>query len=268
VITIDCTGKNVLITGGTKGIGYATARQFARAGARLFLTYKWGSASEEEIVKEFESLDAPKPVFIQADASIEEDTEGVMEQIRGAGAEGVDIFINNVGFAARTMELKDYKKRSLFKTFEYSSWPIVDYTRKIEETFGRYPAYIIGISSDGPDHYYPGYDFVAASKALLEFLGRYLAAHLGPNGTKVNVIRFGMVNTESFGLIFGNEFFDYMEKQGLPKEMVLTPEECGKVVLAFCSGFMDAVNGQVIQADYGLPFRDNTMNRFLSQKEE
>lgn len=268
MVTIDRTGKNVLVTGGTKGIGYATAREFARAGARLFLTYKWGSADEDKIVKEFDDLGAPKPVFIQADASIEEDTEAIMEEIKKTSEEGVDIFINNVGFAARTMELKDYKKRSLFKTFEYSSWPIVDYTRKIEETFGRYPEYIVGISSDGPDHYYPGYDFVAASKALLEFLGRYLAAHLGPKGTKVNVLRFGMVNTESFGLIFGSEFFDYMEEQGLPKEMVLTPEECGKAVLALCSGLLDAVNGQVIQADYGLPFRDNTMNRFLSQKGE
>ena len=45
--------------------------------------------------------------------------------------------------------------------------------------------------------------------------------------------------------------------------MILTPEECGKAVLALCSGLLDAVNGQIISVDYGLPFRDNAMGRYL-----
>jgi enoyl-[acyl-carrier-protein] reductase (NADH) len=74
------------------------------------------------------------------------------------------------------------------------------------------------------------------------------------------------VNTDSFREIFGEDFFEYMARQGVPRATILTPEECGKAVLAMCSGLLDAVNGQIISVDYGLPFRDNAMGRYLSER--
>ncbi len=267
MIQIDLTGKNALITGGTKGIGLSGALHLAEAGAQIYLTYKWGSADERELRDRFEAVGGKQPVLIQADASVDEDTDRLMEDI-GKTADSVDIFINNVGFAARTMSLEEYKKRSLFKSLEYSSWPIVEYSRKINKAFGKYPEYILGISSDGPDHFYRGYDFVAASKAMLEFLAKYLAAHLADGGSRVNIIRFGSVGTESFNQIFGDEFFNFMKSEGVSESLLLSTEDCGKAILAFCSGLLYAVNGQIIHVDNGLPFRDNTMMRFLASQGE
>lgn len=266
MVGVDLSGKTALITGGTKGIGLASALALAEAGARVFLTYKWGSADLAELAGRFEALGAPPPGFHQADAAVEQDTERLMAEL-AASAQGIDIFVSNVTFALRTQSLEDYKKRSLFKTLEYSTWPLIDYTRRIKARFGRYPRYVLGISSDGPDHFYRGYDFVAASKALLEFFSRYLAVHLFAEGCRVNVLRFGTVDTESFRAIFGKEFFSYMEKQGAAGRMILTPQDCGKAVLALCSGWLDAVNGQIISVDYGLPFQDNSMMRYLLEKE-
>ena len=266
MIKIDFTGKTVLITGGTKGIGLATASMFAQAGAQTVLTYKWGSADMNAITEEFVGFGAPKPLFIMADVSVDEDTDKVMDEIAKIST-GVDFFISNVGYAATMRSLDDYKKRSLFKTLEYSTWPLVEYTKRIKAKFGRYPEKVVGISSDGPDHFYTGYDFVAASKSLLEFFGKYLSVHLFKEGSRVNVMRFGTVKTESFTAIFGTEFFDYLIDTGAATpEMILQPEECGKSVFALCSGLMDAVNGQVINVDYGLPFMDNSMMRYLSWK--
>jgi NAD(P)-dependent dehydrogenase (short-subunit alcohol dehydrogenase family) len=267
VVEINLTGKTVLITGGTKGIGYAAARRFAMAGAGLFMTYKWGSAEEDLIYEDFEKIGAPKPILLSADVSVDEDTDAVMEEI-GLHTDSLDILVSNVGFAARTLELADYAKRSLFKTLEYSSWPIVAYTRAIKESFGSYPGHVIGISSDGPDHYYRGYDFVAASKALLEFFGKYLAVHLQKEGSRVNIIRFGTVKTESFSQIFGEKFFDFLKQEGIDESLILSPDDCGKAVLALTSGLMDGMNGQVVTVDNGLGFRDNTMNRYMATLEE
>lgn len=268
MISIDMSGKTVLITGGTKGIGLASALNFAQAGAQTVLTYKWGSADMDELKKQFSDLGAPEPLLVQADVSVDEDTDALLEEVAKM-SKSVDIFISNVGYAATMRNLDAYKKRSLYKTLDYSTWPMVEYTRKIQKKFGSYPEKVIGISSDGPDHFYPGYDYVAASKALLEFFGKYMAAHLYKEGSRVNVIRFGQVKTESFTAIFGEEFFDYLRDQGLAsEEQILTPEECGKAVFALCSGLMDGMNGQVVNVDYGLPFTDNTMMRFLSWKEK
>ena len=59
----------------------------------------------------------------------------------------------------------------------------------------------------------------------------------------------------------------FAEKEGVTGELVLEPEECGKAVLAVCSGLLDAVNGQTITVDYGLPFQDNLMMRYLRMKD-
>ncbi|MBN1898438.1 MAG: SDR family oxidoreductase [Spirochaetes bacterium] len=254
----------VLITGGTKGIGYATACQFAKAGARLYMTYKWGSANNDKIYDDFKKNKFASPTLIEADVSVDEDTDKLLDEI-SKKEKKVDIFISNVGFAQRTMSLEEYKKKSLFKTLEYSTWPMIEYSRKIKKKFGSYPKYIIGVSSDGPDHFYQGYDFVAASKALLEFFGKYLSVHLFQEGSRVNILRFGTVKTESFQLIFGEEFFKYLKKNGVNEEYILKPEDCARAILCLCSGLMDAVNGQIITADHGFPIRDNIMMRYLSQ---
>ncbi|MBU1076307.1 MAG: SDR family oxidoreductase [Spirochaetes bacterium] len=265
MIQIDMKNKAVLITGGTKGIGLATALQFAMAGARTYLTYKWGSADLDKLGKEFEKKKAEKPVLLEADVSVDEDTDKLLAQIAKTEKK-IDIFISNVGFAQRTMSIDEYKKRSLFKTLEYSTWPMIEYSRKINKLFKKYPSYIVGISSDGPDHFYQGYDFVAASKALLEFFAKYLSIHLFEEGSRVNVIRFGTVKTESFSQIFGEEFFDFLKENDIPEKMILTPEDCGRSVFALCSGYLDAMNGQIISVDHGMPFRDNLMMRYLSIK--
>lgn len=265
MVQIDLSGQTALVTGGTLGIGRATALQLALAGATVYVTCKWGTADPGELADEFESAGAAAPLIVEADVSQDGDTERLMEKIRG-DRDSVDIFISNVGFAPQISTLDDYVKRSFLKTVEYSSWPIIAYTQAIKNHFGSVPSYVVGISSDGPDHYYRGYDFVSAAKALLEHFARYLSVHLLPDGGRCNVIRFGTVRTPSFEAIFGEDYFEFARAEGLADEHILTPEECGQSVLALCSGLLRPINGQVITVDYGLPFQDNLMMRYLRSK--
>src|SRR3954468_22745378 len=88
----DLRGKCVLITGGTMGIGLATGLAFARQGARVTLTHKWGTADEEALRDQFKKEDLPEPNIVQADASRDEDTEALLAELRQQN-DAVEVFV-------------------------------------------------------------------------------------------------------------------------------------------------------------------------------
>ncbi|MCC6749676.1 MAG: SDR family oxidoreductase [Deltaproteobacteria bacterium] len=254
-MTLDLSSRVVLVTGGTLGIGLATGLAYGRCGAHVVLTHRWGSADEDQVRGEFAATGAREPLICQADASNDEDTVALMQQI-ATRHDRVDVLVANVAFAKRVESLADWKKRDLFRSLEYTAWPMWAYTEEIHRRWGRWPAYVIGLSSDGPDHYFSNYDFVACSKAVLETMCRYLQYRLREHGTRVNVVRSRMVRTQSFDATFGVEFNDFIERMGFA-DCYTTPEELANVVLALGSGLLDAMGGQVITADKGFTFFDN-----------
>ncbi|MFO7565311.1 MAG: SDR family NAD(P)-dependent oxidoreductase [Enhygromyxa sp.] len=252
----DFAGKVVLITGGTKGIGRACALAFARLGARCWLTHRWGSADEDELRAAFAAVGGPAPEIVEADASKKADTKALLQKMREAGVERVDVLISNVAMVVRGEGLDAHKKRSLTKSLEYSAWPFVDYLHQLHASFGAYPSYAIAMSSDGPDRHYPGYDYVAVAKSVLETFVRYMATHLREHQVKVNALRTRQVPTESYAQIFGEQNTAIAERFA---EFAVTPEEVAETTLALCSGLFDSFSGQVLQLDRGAAFVDNIM---------
>jgi enoyl-[acyl-carrier-protein] reductase (NADH) len=261
----DYRGKAVLITGGTKGLGLATGLAFGRVGADVYLTHKWGSADESAIQDAFRAEQLPAPVILEADAGNEADTTEVMEAIRRQH-DGIEAFVSNVSFAQVPKTVGDYRKRHFLKSIEYSAWPFVGYAKEAKKVFDRYPRYIVGTSCDGPDIYYPNYDFVAVSKTLMEVFCRYLGKHLFHDGVRVNIVRSRPVVTESFNATFGDDFAPFLQRN-YGDRYFITADEVGKAILALCSGWFDAMTGQVILLDRGVAFSDNLMGMFERRAE-
>jgi NAD(P)-dependent dehydrogenase (short-subunit alcohol dehydrogenase family) len=257
-------GKAVLITGGTMGIGLVTGLAFGRQGAHCTLTCKWGTADEDDIRRRFADAGAPPPSIVQADVSREEDTAALLHALRRTH-DRVEAFVSNVSVALVTGGLEDYEKRSLFKSIEYSAWPLFAYPQRIKEIFGAYPRYVVGLSSGGVDAFYKNYDFVAAAKAVMETLCRYLSYRLFDEDVRVNVVRSRLVRTESLRTTFGAEFEPFAERFNMERQFI-PAEEVANVVLALCSGLLDGVNGQVIMVDRGTTFFDNLM-RLYNERE-
>jgi len=98
---------------------------------------------------------------------------------------------------------------------------------------------------------------MACAKALLETLCRYLAHHLRGEGSCINVVRAGLVRTDSLRAVLGDIRLAELE-QRFP-QVFIDPAEIAAAVLSLCSGGMDAVSGQVITVDRGWSFSTNSL---------
>jgi len=252
-------GKTVLVTGGTRGIGLATALAFASHGARCTITHRWGSEDEDEIRDRFTAIGATEPAIFEADVANGEDTDALLGSI--ADRDGpVDVFVSNAAFAPAVSSLDDYVKRDFLRAIEYSAWPLAEYPKRIKAVMGRYPAYIVGMSSPGHERFTRAYDAVAVSKAVLETMCRYLAHRLGPEGSRVNIVRAGFVDTESLKTIIGSDVLEQLRQKA--PESIIPAQEVANAVLALCSGLLDGVNGHVLAVDRGTVFADSILKHF------
>lgn len=260
------TNKRViLITCGTKGIGKEIAFKFAEHGDQCVITYGWGSIEDDDFLNEFKDRGLPAPYLKQSDVINNEDTAELMQEIKTRFG-GVDIFISNVSFANLVKGIDDYSEAALLKSIEYSCWPMVEYTRQMKAVFGKYPKYVLGLSSHGPDRFYVNYDFAAATKTLNEVLIKYLSYHFFEDGVIFNILRTRPVITDSLLMTVGKEWKEFIEKYDIPGTHV-DLEEVAKVVYMMCSGLMDGIRGQTINADKGYNFIEGYSYMYKNREE-
>jgi len=257
---LDHSGTVLLVTGGTRGIGLATALAFAKHGARAVLTYRWGSADEGELAETFRRIGAPEPWFLEADVANAKETDGVVRAIAERYGR-IDVFVSNAVSALLVNGVEDYAERGFLQSMGAGAWPTFEYLGAMRRHLGRYPRYVVAMSSDGAEHYTDRYDFLAASKAALETLCRYYQHRLLDEPVNINVLRSRMVPTESFRAVFGDDFEEAVRRE-TGDTFVMTPEEVADAALALCSGFFDGVRGQVVTVDRGSAFADGISYMF------
>lgn len=264
---LDFSGKVVLITGGTRGIGLETGLSFGKRGALCILTYRWGDHDVDSIYKAFEIVKAPRPILVQADVANNDDTKALLEEVKKS-VKQIDIFISNVSSSMVINCFDDYTLKGLKQSISYSTWPMVSYTKEIFNAFKKYPKYIIGVSSTGPDAYSIGYDYVAASKTVMEVFVKYLNYHLREHDVCINAVRSRAIKTKSLEDTFGKDLAEFT-KQYVPDNYWIELQEVSEPIVALCSGYCDSITGQTVTIDKGTSFFDNLMEiytRFQKNK--
>lgn len=247
-------GRVVLITGGTRGLGLATALVFAAHGAQTVLTCAWGSADEAEVSDRIVQAGGPPPLIVRADVTRSADTAALIGEV-GSRFGKVDALISNASVSLVVGGLEHYTERGFLQSMRGTGWPTFEYLTVIREVCGAYPRYVVVMSSDGPDRFTPGYDFVAAGKAVVETMVKYAAYRLRDEGVKINALRSRAIKTDSFDGTFGDDFYGFL-RQFVSEEWFMRPEEVGRAAFALCSGLFDGVSGQTIMVDRGSTFFD------------
>jgi 3-oxoacyl-[acyl-carrier protein] reductase len=233
-------GRVALVTGGSRGIGRATATVLAQAGCDVVVNYLQAEESAREVVKAVEQT-GQRGLAIQADVSAEEEVVRLMTAIEAAFGR-VDILVNNAGInpskPLAELNLRDWQTvidQNLTSAFLVSQ-AVIPGMR--ERQWGR----IIMLSSIaaqtggvvGP-HY-------AASKAGLIGLAHSYASLLAKEGITSNAIAPALIDTD---MIRGN---DKIKPSLLPVNRFGTAEEVAQAVLflvrnAYITGQTLSING-------------------------
>ncbi len=185
-------GKVALVTGGSRGIGAASARHLASAGANIAITYSASADAAAELVKEFETLGIKARAYL-ADASDPQSLPQVVEQIT-ADLGSIDILVNNAGtFSVGMIGTVDESEYRRVMTINVDAvFSMTQAVLKVMPDGGR----IINIGSVlGERASTAGIGTYNASKFALAGLTRSWAKDLGPRNILVNDVQPGPIDT-------------------------------------------------------------------------
>ncbi|MFZ1701715.1 MAG: SDR family oxidoreductase [Pyrinomonadaceae bacterium] len=188
--------KTAIVTGGTKGIGYAIAEELAKAGANVFIC----SRTREDVEAAVERLSAHGQAAGKlCDVRIEDQVRGVIESCEKRFG-GVDILINNAGLGYMNRTVEDISSDEFRQTMETNVFGVFYACHHaIPLMKQRSGGYIINISSLAGQNAHPGMAAYNASKFALNGFSEAMMQEVRHDNIKVSYICPGSVNTEFGG---------------------------------------------------------------------
>jgi enoyl-[acyl-carrier protein] reductase III len=234
---------NVLVTGGSRGIGRAIALRFARDGAqRVAIGYLRNDRAAEETAEELRSLGA-EPVLVRGNVT----SQRVLDEVAALGP--LDVLVHNAatGVIKPALETED----------KHWDWTVNANARALL-TLARACApqmpegsSVIGVSSLGSTRVLENYALVGVSKAALEAVVRYLAVELAPQGIRANAVSAGVVETSALDHFPNREQMISSGLKRTPAGRLVEPRDVADAVCFLCSPEAEMVRGQTLVVDGG-----------------
>ncbi|NUT45929.1 MAG: SDR family oxidoreductase [Saccharothrix sp.] len=187
---MDLNGKVALVTGGSRGIGAATAVRLAELGADVAITYRTGAGDVVDRVKGL----GRRVVAVAADSGDPEAVAGAVEEAVSVLGR-LDVLVNNAGeFIVGPVEQLGVAEFD--RTFDVNVRAAFVAVKAALPHLGE-GGRIIGIGSNVAERVvFPGFSLYSASKAALAGLTKALARELGPRGITVNLVHPGATDTD------------------------------------------------------------------------
>jgi enoyl-[acyl-carrier protein] reductase I len=246
-------GKKVLITGvaSNRSIAWGCAEAMHRQGAELAVTYqndKLKSRAEEIAHK------CGSDLVLPLDVGSDQDIDSLFKALADHW-DGLDAIVHAIAFAPREQLEGDYVSAVTREGFsiahDISSYSLAALAKGgLGLMEGRNGA-IVTMSYLGAVRAVPHYNVMGIAKASLEANVRYLAASLGPRGTRVNAVSAGPIRTLAAAGI--SDFRDMLKKveERTPLRRNVTTEEVGNAAAFLCSDLASGITGDVLYVDTG-----------------
>ena len=239
---------NVLVTGGSRGIGEAISREFAKKGYNVIINFKNSIDRAEELKEELEAEYGVSVMLAQADITDEVSVENMIDEVITEFG-SIDVLVNNAGividreFEDRT--LQDWKQTLNVNLIAPFLLTKLVGSEMVKQEHGS----IVNISStNGINTYYPTSVDYDASKAGLISLTYDSAVQFAPY-VRVNCVAPGWVNAEMNDDL--PEDFVKSETERILVKRFTEPEEIAKAVYFLASEDASFINGTVLKVDGG-----------------
>jgi NAD(P)-dependent dehydrogenase (short-subunit alcohol dehydrogenase family) len=245
------TSPIALVTGGSRGLGRATALALAAAGVDVVITYRSSEAEAHDIVTEIEVL-GRRGAALALDTTDVASFGAFTDALRGELPDGTfDILVNNAGTALYSAleSTTEAEFDQIYAVHVKGPFFLTQTLLPLIADGGR----IINISSALTRVAFPGSGPYASAKGAVEVLARYQALEFGARGITANVVAPGAVPTDfGDGHLRSDETLQDAVVQGTALGRLATPEDIGELIAGLTTASGDWVTGQRIEASGGL----------------
>ncbi len=238
--------KVAIVTGGSRGIGYATVQAFLREGATVILAASSPASAQKAVDKL--RLEFPNAVIggIGPDLSNYEEVKAVFDEIVKTYGK-VDILVNNAGMAESTPFL-NYTEEIFDKVIDLNIRAMYHTTRAIiEHMAARGSGVILNTSSMVGQHGQPAGIAYPTSKFAVNGFTRSLARELGPKGTRVNAVGPGITETDMMKAV-PKAVIDPLIAE-IPLRRLGQPEDIANAFLFLASDEASYITGTTLAVD-------------------
>jgi 3-oxoacyl-[acyl-carrier protein] reductase len=247
-IEIDLTGKNALVTGGTRGIGRVISHRLAEAGARVAMIYRGDTEAAGETLRILSQVSSADHFAVEADISVESQCRDAMKQTLGRLNGKLDVLVLNAA-AGTAGPIESAPLSEWAKPFEvnvHGGFLVAQAAKPALQPGSS----VVFISSGAGHDPIAGLGAYGVSKAAVNHMAAVLAQEWGPDGIRVNVVSPG--HTAMLPVDY-NQLSE--KQQGIVKTTALrrlgTPNDVANAVLLFVSDLAGFVTGQTLRVNGG-----------------
>jgi len=247
--TLSLDGKIALITGGSRGIGAATVRMFARAGARVAFNCRQAQAEAQRLVEE---CGVDRCHAVQADLTGTANAEPLVRAaVERFGA--LDVLVVNHGIwaaEAAIEQMSDEQWRTTLAVNLDSAFAVTKHAVAQMKRQGR-GGHIVMISSTAGQRGEDNHCDYAATKGALISMTKGLSTELAPFGIYVNCVAPGWVDTPMTAGALNDPEYRAEIFAKIPLGRVATPEEIAAPILFLCTSYAGFVTGEIFNVNGG-----------------
>lgn len=233
--------RYTVVLGASSGVGASIIRAASRHGMNTFGIHRGNYPESADALSREVEGNGQKPVWHVGDAGTYEAAQAGADMLLEVGGKGcVSLFVHSIANASygrfASLDRAQFHHKQFEKTFDSMAHSFVYWTQALLQRELLEPsAMLLGLTNPIPQNLADGFGMICASKAALEMYIKYLAMELGPQGYRVNLLNFGLVETTAVRRAFSDRDWQMVTdlvSSIAPMRRIQTCDEVAEFIMA------------------------------------